>query len=131
MPWRGVSVGAAVADARPPWKGALISDKGKQVEATRFEGEPHHGWSPDQASDDDTAAGAGAGDKAMQKPSQETGEDREISQARREGISDTDMEPKSPSGDSHGRSGEDIATAKGKKPEGHKGVSQRPYGTSG
>jgi hypothetical protein len=106
-----------------------MSDKGKQVEASRFEGEPHHGWSPDLGSDEDTAAGAG--DKEMQQPNEETGEARGISQAELEGISDTDMEPRSPSGDSHGRSGEDTAAAKGKKPEGHKGVSQRPYGTSG
>jgi hypothetical protein len=109
-----------------------VSDTRKQSgQASRFEGESHHGWSPDIGSEGDTAAEAG--EKAMRKPSHETGgDDRPISQAEREGSHPTDTEPKSPFGvgESTNRRGEEIAAEKGGEPEGYKGVSQRPYGTS-
>jgi hypothetical protein len=92
----------------------------------RFGGKAEHGWSPDLGSEGDTAA-AGA-EKERQPPSHHPGEDRPISQAEREGTSSTEMEPESASGESRRRSGEDIAAAEGKEPEGYKGQSQRPYG---
>jgi hypothetical protein len=101
-------------------------------EAGRFEGEAQHGWSPDVGAEGDAAAEAG--EKARQTPSHETsGEERPIAQEEREGVSSTDMEPGTPfgAGDSTRRRGEDIAAEEGDEPEGHKGASQRPYGTSG
>jgi hypothetical protein len=101
-------------------------------EVGRFEGDAQHGWSPDIGAEGDAAAEAG--EKARQTPSSGPGAaDRPISQEEREGVSPTDMEPGSPfgAGDSTRKSGEDIAAEKGGEPEGHKGASQRPYGTSG
>lgn len=102
----------------------------KREEVSRFEGESHHGWSPDIDSGGGTAAEAGV--KATDKPSPATGEGRELSQEEREGVSPTDMEPGSPfgAGESRNRRGEEIAEEAEVEPEGHKGPSQRPYGTS-
>ena len=108
-----------------------MSDE-QRDEAGRFEGDKQHGWSPDIGAEGDAAAEAGK--KARQTPSPEPGgSDRPISQEEREGVSSTDMEPGSPfgAGDSTRRSGEDIAAEEGDEPEGHKGASRRPYGTSG
>ncbi|MDT7725472.1 MAG: hypothetical protein QOI21_2048 [Actinomycetota bacterium] len=107
-----------------------MSDKVEQTdEASRFEGESHHGWAPDIESEGDAAAEAGK--KAWRTPpSGETGEGRETSQVEREGVGETEMEPGSPfgAGDSSRRGGEEIAAEEGAEPEGHKGASRRPYG---
>jgi len=102
---------------------------------SRFEEESHHGWSPDIGSEGDTAAEAGA--KAWETPPKEPdagGADAGGEAPRTEGggLSDTDMEPESPfgAGDSHTKRGEEIADANAEEPEGYKGQSQRPYGTS-
>jgi hypothetical protein len=111
-----------------------VTAKGQQSgSASRFEDEPHHGWSPDIGSENKTAAEAG--EKAMRKPAKETDEGGQVPQAERGGtggISPTDTEPKSPFGvgDSDTRRGEEIAAEEGKNAEGHKGVSQRPFGTT-
>jgi hypothetical protein len=75
---------------------------------------------------------AEAGEKAWQKPPKETGEGGPMTQEQGGGISPTEMEPKSPFGvgESHTRRGEEVAAEEGKKAEGRKGVSQRPYGTT-
>ncbi|WP_372664442.1 hypothetical protein [Amycolatopsis kentuckyensis] len=85
------------------------------------EQEHHHGWAPDVAGDDPTAAAAA--DKA-----------REASGSHGSGIasegtmSPTDVEPDS--GDSGRRGAEEIAADEGREAEGHKGASQRPYGSA-
>lgn len=85
------------------------------------EQENHHGWAPDVAGDDPTAAAAG--DKA-----------REASGSRGSGVasegttSPTDLAPDS--SDSGRRGAEEIAADEGREAEGHKGASQRPYGSA-
>jgi hypothetical protein len=108
-----------------------VSAKGQQSgSASRFEDEPHHGWSPDVGSEKKTAAEAG--EKAMRKPPKETDEGGQVLQEGTGGISPTDTDPKSPFGvgESHTRRGEEIAVEEGKKAESRKGASQRPYGTT-
>jgi hypothetical protein len=109
-----------------------MGEQGKSGEASRFEAESHHGWSPDIGAGGETTA-AEAGSKARQELPPETGEGREISEAERKGVASTDMEPGSPfgAGDSRTRRGEETAAAQGREAEGHKGVSQRPYGSHG
>ena len=96
--------------------------------ASRFSGPDEHGWSPDL--EGTSTAAAEAGTKARQKPSHEetasAPEDHSVGGT----LSSTDLEPESPfgAGDSHGNRGEEFAS--GDEAEGHKGVSQRPYGGS-
>lgn len=108
-----------------------MSEQSEQSEeVSRFEGESHHGWSPDLESK--TGAAAEAGLKAQEKPSGETGEGREISETERKGVHPAETEPGSPFGvgDSETRGGEEIAHEAGVEPEGRKGASERPYGGS-
>ncbi|WIY06450.1 hypothetical protein QRX60_22350 [Amycolatopsis mongoliensis] len=88
------------------------------------EQENHHGWAPDVAGDDPTAAEAG--DKARAASGGDPGGSGDHSTGGT--LSPTGMEPDS--GDSHRKGGEEIAAGKGGEAEGHKGVSQRPYGTT-
>ncbi|MEV6641333.1 hypothetical protein [Amycolatopsis sp. NPDC051371] len=84
------------------------------------EQENHHGWAPDVAGDDPTAAEAA--DKAR-----EASGSRGSEVAADRTQSPTDMEPDS--SDSSRRGAEEIAADDGREAEGHKGASQRPYGS--
>jgi hypothetical protein len=85
-------------------------------EAVMADQENHHGWAPDVAGDDPTAAEAADKARAAQRSPGS-------SEAPR---SDTEMEPDS--GDSGRKGGEEIAADAGREAAGHKGASQRPYG---
>jgi hypothetical protein len=93
------------------------------------EQENHHGWAPDVAGDDPTAAQAA--DKARAASGSEPG--GAPGDYSPEGtLSSTDTEPGSPhgAGDSRGKGAEEIAADDGREAEGHKGASQRPYGST-
>jgi hypothetical protein len=86
-----------------------------------------HGWAPDVGEGGSERA-AEAKEKAFDKPSDETGEGRRISEEERAGVDPTDPEPPAPHGvgESTRKSGEDQGDEAGT--EGTKGVSDRPYG---
>ncbi|WP_329056023.1 hypothetical protein OG738_20625 [Amycolatopsis sp. NBC_01488] len=89
------------------------------------EQENHHGWAPDAAADDPTAAEAA--DKAhAASGSSGSGIASEGS------LSPTDTEPESPhgAGDSRGKGAEEIAADDDREAAAHKGASQRPYGSA-
>jgi hypothetical protein len=92
------------------------------------EQENHHGWAPDAAGDDPTAAEAA--DKARAASGGDPGGSGDHSTGGT--LSPTDMEPESPhgAGDRRGKGGEEIAADEGREAEGHKGASQRPYGST-
>ncbi|WAL69305.1 hypothetical protein ORV05_16530 [Amycolatopsis cynarae] len=88
--------------------------------------EKHHGWAPDVGHGSEDAQEARR--KAMDTPSEEKGEGREVSEEERRGVGSAETEPGSPAGagESVTRRPEDRGGEKGT--EGTKGPAQRPYG---
>ena len=107
----------------------MADENEKDSTVSRFDGEDHHGWSPDVETGNRTANTEKAFESPVSKPS--TG--AHVDHSPGGTLSSTDMEPESPIGaaESDRRSGEEIGPGPGEDAEGHKGVSQRPYGTSG
>lgn len=109
-------------------------EAGEKQHVSRFEGEEHHGWAPDQDSGSSAAQEGKA--KAFDAENAGTpGPGREVSQEEREGVPATDTSGATPLdvGDSESRRGEDIARTEseaGRQTVGTKGQSQRPHGTS-
>lgn len=98
------------------------------------EPEEQHGYSPDVGHGGEEAAQAG--DRAFHpEAAGPPGQGREPSEEEQAGVSSTDTEAVSPHGvgESTSRRAEEIAKEEkeaGRKTEGVKGESQRPYGTS-
>ncbi|HKN51420.1 MAG TPA: hypothetical protein VJX66_02900 [Amycolatopsis sp.] len=102
----------------------MASSNREENATTRFEGEEHHGWSPDLGAEGGTAAEAAREARKKPTPEPESGQDRSPGGT----LSATDVEPGSPygAGESDSRGAEEIAPDT--SAEGHKGESQRPYG---
>jgi len=99
---------------------------------SRFEGEEHHGWSPD--------VGTGGSEKAKEAnkkafdgpPEGQDRPDREVSEEERTGVPPTDTTAETPLGvgESTGTRAEEYGAEgeEGRRTKGTKGESERPYG---
>ncbi|GAB2998389.1 hypothetical protein LWP59_20045 [Amycolatopsis acidiphila] len=86
----------------------------------------HHGWAPDVGGGGEEAQEGRR--KAMESPSGERGSGREVSDAEREGVGSTDIEPGSPYGAGESDTARPEEQADSSGTEGRKGPAQRPYG---
>jgi hypothetical protein len=110
--------------------GVMSVNDEENESVSRFDGEEHHGWSPDVGSGGSERA-TEANEKAFGTPSGDAGSGAEESSEERSGVPPTDTTAETPLGvgTSITTSAEDRDDGDGET-QGRKGASQRPYGTS-
>lgn len=114
-------------------KGSLMTNDNENKATSRFEGEDHHGWSPDVGTGGSERA-TEANRKAFGRPQAGSGPGRQESEEERSGVEPTDTNAETALGvgtstttraEDHGKEGDE-----GRHNQGTKGASDRPFGTT-
>jgi hypothetical protein len=108
-------------------------NRNERQDASRFDGEEHHGWSPDVGAGGSERA-TEANRKAFQTPPGDRGPGAEESEEERSGVPPTDTDADTPLGvgtssakraEQYGAEGEN-----GRRTVGTQGEAERPYGVT-